>query len=140
MHAGYSRRSLIEKLGIKEGFRIIILDPPQNYGTIIGELPNSVSVVRNLEGPLDFIHFFTKSRKELENKFPALKQELSQNGILWISWPKTSSKVETDLDEDVVREIGLKNGLVDVKVSAIDETWSGLKFVYRLKDRLKREV
>jgi len=92
-------------------------------------------VSKTLKSPLDFIHFFTKLRGELENKFPILKQELSQDGILWISWPKGSSKVETDLNENVVREIGLKNGLVDVKVTNVDQIWSGLKFVYRLKDR-----
>jgi len=136
MVAGRSRKTLVEKLGIKENFKIIVLNMPENYNQILGKLPKNVAVMKTLKGPSDFIHFFTESRRELESKFPGLKQELSQNGILWISWPKRSSKVETDLNENVVREIGLKNGLVDVKVSAIDEIWSGLKFVYRLKNRL----
>lgn len=91
--------------------------------------------MNTLKCPLDFIHFLSKKREELETRFPSLKKALSQGGMLWISWPKVSSKVETDLKEDVVREIGLNNQLVDVKICARDETWSGLKFVYRLKDR-----
>jgi len=136
MVAGRSRKTLVEKLGIKESFKIIVLNMPENYNQILGKLPKNIVVMKTLKGPSDFIHFFTESGRELESKFPGLKQELSQNGILWISWPKRSSKVETDLNENVVREIGLKNGLVDVKVSDIDEIWSGLKFVHRLKDRL----
>ena len=92
-------------------------------------------MMKELEGPLDFIHFFTRKREDLEEGFPRLKRELSQKGMLWVSWPKGSSRVETDLDENVVREVGLKNGLVDVKICAVDETWSGMKFVYRLRDR-----
>ena len=87
------------------------------------------------EGPLDFIQLFAASRAELEAEFPRMKQTLSQDGMLWVSWPKRSSKVETDLSDNVVREVGLDNGLVDVKVCAVDQTWSGLKFVRRLKDR-----
>ncbi len=135
MSTGYSRKSLTEKLGITEGFKIVILNPPKDYFNTLGNLPKDVLVTKTLKGPLDFIHFFTKKREELENKFPVLKKELAQNGMLWISWPKGSSKLKTDLNENVVREIGLKNGLVDVKVCVVDETWSGLKFVYRLKDR-----
>ncbi|WXG40978.1 MAG: DUF3052 domain-containing protein [Candidatus Freyarchaeum deiterrae] len=135
MAAGYSIKSLIEKLGIRESYKIIILNPPKNYGDTLGELPKNVTVTNKLKGPLNFIHFFTKKREELETKFPILKHELSRTGVLWISWPKVSSKIETDLNENIVREIGLKNGLVDVKIIAIDGVWSGLKFVYRLKDR-----
>ena len=126
---------LTEKLGIKECLRIIIIDAPEDYNNILGKLPKGVFVAETLEDPLDFIQFFTKKRKELENKFPILKRELSKNGVLWISWSKGSSKVETDLNENTVREIGLKNGLVDVKISAINNVWSGLKFVCRLKNR-----
>jgi len=113
----------------------MILNPPEGFNDILGKLPKGVHLTNRLEGPLDSIHFFTKRRDELGAKFPILKQKLSQNGMLWVSWPKGSSGVETDLNESVVREIGLKNGLVDVKVSAIDKTWLGLKFVYRVKDR-----
>lgn len=92
-------------------------------------------MVKNLNGRLDVIQFFTKESKELRSKFSNLKRALSENGILWISWPKSSSKAKTDLNENIVREIGLGNGLVDVKIAVIDEIWSGLKFVRRLKDR-----
>lgn len=88
-----------------------------------------------MDGELDFIHVFTQNLKNFENEFLRCKKYLKKDGMLWISWPKKSSKVPTDLDENVIREFGLKNGLVDVKVCAIDEIWSGLKFVYRVKDR-----
>jgi hypothetical protein len=136
MAAGYSKRSLVQKLGIKAGFKLMLLNPPENYEATLGTLPENVTVLIALDqGPFDFVHFFTKDKDTLEDQFPNLKQALVSNGMLWISWPKASSKVDTDLKEGVVRDIGLANGLVDVKVAAIDETWSGLKFVYRLKDR-----
>lgn len=135
MPEGYSKKALATKLGIKEGIRIALLNQPKNYCEALGELPPGVSIAKSLRGTLDFIHFFTKSRKEFERTFPRLKKNLAKDGMLWISWPKGSSNVKTDLSENIVIEIGLKNGLVDVKVAAIDETWSGLKFVYRLKDR-----
>jgi len=131
----YSKKPLIKKLGTREGFKIFIANPPENHYPILGSLPKGVSVAEKLTDHLDLIHFFTKKRKELESNFPTLKQALSQKGILWISWPKRSSGMDTDLNEDSVREVGLKNGLVDVKVIALDEIWSALKFVYRLKDR-----
>ena len=84
---------------------------------------------------LDFVHFFTMTRSQLEEEFPKLKKRLTQRGMLWISWPKHSSAIETDLSESLVREIGLDNRLVDVKIASIDETWSGLKFVRRVRDR-----
>jgi len=89
----------------------------------------------SLEKPLDFIQFFTRERAVLENKFATLKNAITQNGSLWISWPKRVAKIKTDLDENIIRDIGLAHGLVDVKVAAVDEVWSGLKFVYRVKDR-----
>ena len=133
--AGYSKRSLVDKLGIKHGYQVAFLGAPANYAITLGSLPPDVKTSKALEGEEDFIQFFTKSRHELEQKFPALKSSLAQNGMLWISWPKGSSGVATDLNEGVVREIGTAHGLVDVKVCAVDEIWSGLKFVYRLKDR-----
>ena len=135
--AGYSGTPLIKKLGIKGGFKIRILNPPDNYWDLVGPLPKDVLVAKQLRGPLDFIHFFTKERKTLMQQFPKLHKALAFDGMLWISWPKKASKVQTDVDENVVRDIGLTNGLVDVKVAAIDEIWSGLKFVYRLEDRPK---
>jgi len=133
--AGYSKRSLGEKLGIKPGIKLAILSAPEGYEKTLGELPADVHVASSQDSPLDFVQFFTRDRQALEKQFPALKQALAPDGQLWISWPKGSSKVETDLNENVVREIGLQNGLVDVKVIAVDEVWSGLKFVYRVKDR-----
>ena len=137
---GYSRRSLVEKLGIKEGFRIAIFSAPENYAATLGRLPKDVVLMDSVRAPhaspsLDLIHCFVKNKEDLKARISALKQKISPDGVLWISWPKGSSGVSTDLNENVVREIGLKNGLVDVKVCAVDETWSGLKFVYRLKDR-----
>ena len=135
MGAGYSKRSLVDKLGIKPGFRVRLVNPPQGYETLLGALPDNVVLLDQLASDLDFIHFFAVSRHELEAEFPTLAWQIKPNGMLWISWPKRAAKIETDLDEAVVREVGLAGGLVDVKVAAIDQTWSGLKFVYRLRDR-----
>ena len=131
----YSKKSLIEKLGIKPGFQLLILHPSEQYDLTLGPLPSNVNNNPALDTPLDFIQFFTKSLLELSQEFPGLKKRLRPNGMLWISWPKGLSSLKTDLNENLVREIGLKNGLVDVKISAIDEDWSGLKFVYRIVDR-----
>lgn len=133
--AGYSGKPLITKLGIKDGFAVCIVNQPSNYTQTLGTLPNNVIVTTTLTEQQDFIHFFTKNKNELETIFPKLKKALKPTGMLWISWPKQAAKIDTDLNENVVMKIGLDNGLVDVKVAAIDETWSVLKFVYRLKDR-----
>ena len=133
--AGYSGTPLIRKLGIKPGHRLVILQAPARYDELLGPLPDGVRQLSRLAAPLDFVQLFTSSKGELEARFPGIRKALKPDGMLWISWPKRSSKVETDLSENVVREIGLRNGLVDVKVAAVDETWSGLKFVFRLKDR-----
>ncbi len=136
MSAGYSKKSLIQKLGIKEGFKITIINAPSDYVKKLGKLPPNVALVEAAsEGTFDFIHFFTKSHQQLETEFPKLKSKISQNGILWISWPKRTSGEKTDLNDNVVRKVGLDNGMADVKVAAIDETWSGLKFVFRIRDR-----
>lgn len=133
--AGYSARPLVAKLGIKAGQRMAILQSPAGYALTLGELPANVVQYTTLQPALDVIHFFTTSRGELAETFPQLKEALARTGKLWISWPKRAAKMPTDLDENVIRQIGLSNGLVDVKVAAIDFTWSGLQFVYRLKDR-----
>lgn len=132
---GYSGTPLIKKLGLKADFKAASLNVPPDYWEILGELPPGLTIAKTLSDPLDFIHYFTTSRETLAAEFPLLKQTLTPTGMLWISWPKRSAKVPTDLTEDIIRAIGLENGLVDVKVAAIDEVWSGLKFVYRLKDR-----
>jgi len=132
---GYSGTPLVKKLGIKPGQTVIALNPPENYGLLLGELPSNAVIEYELEEKSDFIHCFVKSIKELEIKFPRLKKLLVPNGSLWISWPKQSSGGETNLNETIIRELGLASNLVDVKVCAIDDTWSGLKFVYRVEDR-----
>lgn len=133
--AGYSKRSLVDKLGIKSGCRIYFENAPSNYSNTLGPLPDNTTVLSSLQAPLDVIQFFATRRAELEARFPFLKQALAQTGMLWISWPKGAAKVSTVLNENVVRVIGLKNYLVDVKVCAVDDVWSGLKFVYRLQER-----
>ena len=137
MPAGYSTRSLPDKLGIKAGARIALVAAPKGYDATLGKLPQGVTPAKALRGPLDLIHVFVKSRAELARRFPVLKKALAIDGALWVSWPKKASGVATNLAEDAIREIGLAHGLVDVKVCAVDETWSGLKFVYRLADRGK---
>lgn len=116
---------------------MVSLHAPPSYARILGELPPEAVLENRLRKNVAFIHYFTKDKGALARDFPKLKEALLRDGVLWISWPKAASKVPTDLNDQVVREIGLKNGLVDVKVAAIDEIWSGLKFVYPLKDRKK---
>lgn len=135
MSAGYSKRSLPEKLGIKPGSRICILNAPTQYADILGTLPAGVEWLPNLKAAVDFIQFFTRQRSELEHAFPRLRTHLIESGMLWISWPKAASKIPTDVNESAVREIGLKNQMVDIKVCAVDDVWSGLKFVFRVIDR-----
>jgi len=130
--AGYSNRKLADKLGLKPGTAKAILEAPDGFGSLIGTDEYDTSLDQDT---YDFIHFFAIADIALWNSFPILAKRLKPNGMLWISWPKKSSGVETDLDENRVRKIGLTAGLVDVKICAIDATWSGLKFVYRLKDR-----
>lgn len=133
--AGYSTTPLMKKLGIKEGAKIIFIHEPKDFRKNLGALPKSVSPQTKLIASCDYIHFFTTSRAELLAYFPKLKKSLAKTGTLWVSWPKKASRVPCDFNENDLREIGLQHGLVDVKVAAIDETWSGLKFVFRLKDR-----
>ncbi len=133
--AGYSGKPLVEKLGIKEGFKIAIVNSPAGYKSLLGSLPAKVRVAKASDGQLDFIQVFSREKAILEREIPALRMQIASNGMIWVTWPKGASKLETDLNENIVREIALANGLVDVKVCAVDETWSGLKLVIRLKDR-----
>jgi len=133
--SGYSGTPLLKKLGIKPGFRIYISEPPEDYYSWLAPLPDEIVVNEKLAGEFDFIHLFVKTNKAFQRQFLRSAGKLKKNGMLWISWPKRASKVPTDLDENIIRDFGLQNGLVDVKVCAIDETWSGLKFVFRLQDR-----
>ena len=129
--AGYSGKPLIEKLGIKENMTALVISPPKNFLMLLGSLPKGVAMKNRRTGLFDFIHFFTRELSELQDEFPKLAKSLAPKGMIWISWPKGSSGIETDVSENRIREVGLKTGLVDVKVAAIDETWSGLKFLRR---------
>ena len=132
---GYSGTPLPKKLGIKAGFRVCLVDaPPEVRGDLNAELA-ACEIVSNGKTPLDFAMLFMKSKTTLTKEFKRISRLLAPAGMLWISWPKKSSGVATDLDENIIREIGLAAGLVDVKVCAVTEVWSGLKFVRRVKDR-----
>ena len=133
--AGYSGTPLIKKLGIKPGFNIAFVNPPANFVAAL-DLPSETKVCSaSSRRPLDFVLLFVKSKHELSDRFSPSSARLKPDGMLWVSWPKKASGVKTDLNDNVVRELGLAAGLVDVKVCAVDEIWSGLKFVVRLKDR-----
>lgn len=131
--AGYSGTPLVRKLGINEGFRAALLNSPPGFTKELEGLP--VELADTPRKPMDFLLLFVKSRRELKQSFPRCAAKLAPSGMLWIAWPKKASGVTTDLNENIVRDIGLKEGLVDVKICAINDVWSGLKFVIRLKDR-----
>jgi hypothetical protein len=131
---GYSGTPLPKKLGIKAGVRVRFANAPAEVRAELREALAECKVAQPAEG-LDFSMLFTKSRVELMKEFSLMAKLLAPAGMLWVSWPKKSSGVSTDVDENAVREIGLAAGLVDVKVCAVTEVWSGLKFVRRVKDR-----
>ena len=137
--AGYSSTPLAKKLGFKEGSRIALVNAPKDFESELGELPDKVEFVKRPTKALDIVLFFVLSERELARDFTKLAEKLTTSGMIWIAWPKKSSGVTTDLSFEPVQRIGLDSGLVDVKICAIDETWSGLKFVYRLKDRASRK-
>ena len=137
--AGYSGTPLAKKLGIKEGSRIALVNAPKDFQSEFGELPDGVKVLKPSTKSLDIILFFVLSERALARDFAKLAERLIANGMIWVAWPKKSSGVATDLSFERVQRIGLDAGLVDVKICAVDETWSGLKFVYRLKDRSSRK-
>lgn len=115
--------------------RAAALRAPKHFAWLLGTLPADLKISSRLGTCLDFLHAFFTSAEDLAEAFPKLKSSLSKTGMLWISWPKRTSKLARDLNESIVREIGLDGGLVDVKVCAVDDDWSGLKFVYRVRDR-----
>jgi hypothetical protein len=134
--AGYSGTPLVKKLGIRSQFRVAFFRLPPEVKT---ELEDNLAHCRAAgPGPLDFVMIFVKSQAELRKQFPQFARQLAPAGMLWVSWPKKSSGVTTDVGENDVRGIGLEAGLVDVKVCAVSEIWSGLKFVTRVKDRPKK--
>ena len=134
--AGYSGTPLVKKLGIKSGFNVAFINAPPGLTQKL-DLPLGVVIHSISKQLLDFTWLFVRSEKELEGSFSICASRLKPDGMLWVSWPKKSSGVITDLSEGIVRTIGLGAGLVDVKICAVDDVWSGLKFVFRLKDRAK---
>lgn len=135
MSAGYSGTPLVHKLGIRPGFSILAVNPPEDYWARLGDLPAEVDVVKADDARLDLVHLFATDRRTLVEGFERYRRRIAPAGMIWASWPKKASGVDTELDGNVVRGIGLAAGLVDVKVCAVDETWSGLKFVIRREDR-----
>nr|WP_297784951.1 DUF3052 domain-containing protein [uncultured Allomuricauda sp.] len=138
MSAGYSGTPLGKKLGLKEGYNILLYNVPEYYFDLYSDLPSNLNVVsidQSNEKEIDFIHLFFTSFHELQTHVGKFIRALKKDGLLWISWPKGQSKIQTDLKRDLIREHILDLGLVDIKVAAIDNDWSGLKFVYRTKDR-----
>jgi hypothetical protein len=133
--AGYSGTPLVQKIGIKAGHRLVLRNHPPSFLRDLGKLPDGVTQSERLGGKANVVVFFTDRLAALENDFSALARTMGSDGMLWIAWPKRASGRPTDLTEDIVRRVALERGLVDVKVCAIDDTWSGLKLVIRLKDR-----
>jgi hypothetical protein len=135
MPAGYSKRALPDKLGIKPGSSLLLLRPPEGYATVLGALPPGVRLEARLKPGIDLVHVFLVRRSDLVRDIAAWREAIFPAGTLWVSWPKKAAKVPTDVTEDVVREVALASGLVDVKVCAVDEVWSGLKLVVPVKER-----
>ncbi|MGZ3751430.1 MAG: DUF3052 family protein [Mucilaginibacter sp.] len=133
--AGYSGTPLAKKLGIKEGFHIGLINTPEYYIRLFTDLPANLYFEDADDIKTDFIHFFTKSKDEYMSFLPELKNRIKPNGMIWVSWPKKASKVQTDITEEIIRNFAIKTGLVDIKVCAVDDTWSGLKLVIPVKDR-----
>ena len=132
---GYSGTPLAKKLGIKAGFDVALINAPGYYFDLFIDLPDDLNIADKITGNHDLIHLFVNNQQEYLSRLPLLKEQNKQKGSIWISWPKKASKIVTDITEDIIRNQALQNGLVDVKVCAVDEVWSGLKLVIRLKDR-----
>jgi len=133
--AGYSGTPLPQKLGIKPGLMVVTINPPANYRRLLGQIPDSVTFSERLKSGSSFVHLFTSRRSEMQKKMSILRDKISDNGAIWVSWPKKSSGISTDVTEDVIREIALPLGFVDIKVCAVDQTWSGLKLMIRRENR-----
>jgi hypothetical protein len=135
--AGYSGTPLAKKLGVKEGFNLRFVNAPAKLYKEL-DLPANVTVNSRTRKPIDLVLLFVTTKRDLERAFSSYAAKLTPAGMLWICWPKKSSGVASDLTDNLVRQLGLAKGMVDVKVCAVDEVWSGLKFVFRLKDRPKK--
>jgi hypothetical protein len=132
---GYSATSLAKKLGLKSTLKLLTVNAPKEYASWLGELPDGVKLVISARPPIEAAHVFTTESAFLDAKLSQLRNELKQDGFVWVSWPKKSSKVPTDITEETIREIALPLGFVDVKVCAVSEVWSGLKLVIRKSER-----
>lgn len=133
--SGYSGTPLAKKLGIKPGFNIKLINAPDYYFNLFTDLPDDLRFTDEASSKKDLIHFFTKQKDEYTGLLAALKEQIKPNGIIWVSWPKKASKIITDISENLIRDYALEIGLVDIKVCAVDEIWSGLKLVIPVKDR-----
>lgn len=131
MPAGYSGTPLIQKLGIRPKTKVRFINAPERFAELIGPLPPDCTVVGSRAAAVDFIHCFVTQKPRLNALLPGLMNKMARDGMIWISWPKKASKIQTDITENTVREVALPIGLVDVKVCAIDDVWSGLKLVVR---------
>lgn len=132
---GYSGTPLPKKLGLKPPLTLSAIDAPREYRIWLGALPDGVRIVSKVDKPLEAVHLFVTSRAVLKKNLSTFRKQLEQAGFVWVSWPKKSSNVETDITEDVIREIALPMGFVDIKVCAVSEVWSGLKLVIRKSER-----
>ena len=135
--AGYSGTPLPQKLGIKPGTIVVVIDGPDNYRKLLGQIPSGVNFASRPVGNTKFVHLFVKERRALQSHLQSLRRKIADDAALWVSWPKKSSGAQTDVTEDVIRAVALPLNFVDVKVCAVDETWSGLKLVIRREHRKK---
>ncbi len=135
MSSGYSKTPLIKKLGIKPGQVLRFVHAPPNYQALLGNLPTDVRLITSFSESADFVHLFSKEVASFEQDLQLLKDQIKKDGMIWVSWYKKSSKIPTDMSEDIIRQTAISLGLVDVKVCAVDEQWSGLKLVWRLENR-----
>lgn len=133
--AGYSGTPLPKKLGIKEGHTVAVLSPPDGFDETLGALPIGARVVHDLRGHREVVVAFFTARSALQQRLAALTKAIQPDGGLWIAWPKKASKLPTDITEDVIRAVALPTGLVDNKVCAVDDVWSGLRLVVRVENR-----
>lgn len=130
--SGYSVTPLVKKLGLKEGMRVTLINPPINYFDLLGD---PFPEFEEAEVDLDFVHLFTNNESEFQSELNALKQKIKPNGVVWVSWYKKAAKKPTELTEDIIRNYARGEGWVDVKVCAVNDDWSGLKLVIPVKDR-----
>lgn len=133
--AGYSGTPLAKKLGIGEGCKVFVSNAPVNYWVLLAPLPEGVTKAKAVSQSVDVVHFFVLSKADLAQDLKACLKAMRDNAAVWVSWPKKAAKMATDITEDVIREVALPLGLVDIKVCAVDETWSGLKLVIRKENR-----